>query len=250
MVESARATASDAIEIVAYVDTDDPASYDLCEELFVEFVCGPRILLTDTWNKCFEVCSGDIVGQLNDDLVFRTPGWDGLIEKAFEEVPDQILLVHGDDGGGVYHGTFGPHSFVSRRWVEALGYFIAPFFSSDFGDTWLNDVADLLGRRKYLPFVTEHRHMLYGKAEVDQTTRDRLVNHRMDGVDELYPLLAWKRERDAEKLRKLMFSDLDTRGWAPSREPPPCPHCASHSTVRIDEAYACNACGANRWQPA
>lgn len=253
MVESARATATNPPEIVCYVDNDDPETADLCEsELFVKFIQGSRILLTDMWNKCLPLATGDIFGQLNDDVVFRTPGWDQQVEEAFRTVPDKILLAHGDDGGNFYHGTFGPHSFVSRRWVEALGYFIAPFYSSDYGDTTLCDTADLIGRRKFLPFVIEHLHLFYGKAGLDQTTQDRLDNHWFDGVDQLYPLLEFKRERDAEKLRKLMFSNIDTTGWAPPRPQKrnlPCPRCKSKSTVTVHGINACNVCGAQGWMP-
>ena len=202
MVDSACSTASRAPEIVCYVDEDDD-SYGV-PDLRVKFIRGPRIVLSNMWNKCAAAASGEILGQMNDDIIFRTPGWDVDVENEFSRWRDRIVLVHGSDGTELPSGSkgkFGPHPFVHRKWVETVGYFTAPYFSSDYGDTWLNNLADAIGRRRYLPFVIEHMHFWLGKGPQDGTSNDRLERHSRDNVDQLYKDLAPLREVDIEKLK-------------------------------------------------
>lgn len=204
-VESARGTATDPtrVEIVVYIDDDDDA-YDSLD-LDIRTVRGPRLVLSELWNRCFENATGDIVGHMGDDLVFRTVGWDQLIEDAFAAVPDRICFVHGWDGDPNHHSPpFGTHGFVHRRWVDTVGRFVPPYFSSDFNDTWLNDVVDQIGRRVYLPHLyTEHLHPAFGKAPLDQTHQERLARGAADNVGAIYysaPMYA-ERGADAGKLR-------------------------------------------------
>jgi hypothetical protein len=195
------------VEYVCYVDDDDN-SYDNFDDPEVVWIRGPRCVLSNTWNKCAEAAHGDILMQGNDDISFVTQGWDLRVETAFERYPDHIVMVHGNDGSPPFNpsgrGEFGPHPFIHRRWVDAVGYFTPPYFSSDYGDTWLNDVANALGRRHYVNITVEHHHMCFGKAQEDEVTTDRLLRHSCDNVEQLYRDLVPLRERDVEKLRSLI----------------------------------------------
>src|SRR5207245_455849 len=92
--------------------------------------------------------------------------------------------------------------FYSREWIAALGYFMPPYFSSDYNDTWLSACADAVDRRLFIPTMyTEHMHPAVGKGPLDQTHRDRLDRHRQDNVDQLYADLQPKRDEDILKLR-------------------------------------------------
>ena len=62
---------------------------------------------------------------------------------------------------------------------------------------WLNEIADAIGRRRLLPFVTEHHHYTFGrKAERDQTHADREERGAADDVVGLYKRTARQRKRD------------------------------------------------------
>lgn len=203
MVTSALATAADPdqVQVVLYRDDDDPATYPDLPNTTV--VTGPRIVLSQAWNGCFERATGEILMHAGDDLLFRSTDWDVHVAAAVEQFPDRIVFVHGDDGH--WGAAFGTHGFLHRRWVDTVGYFVPPHFSSDYNDTWLNDVANALGRRVYLSqVVTEHLHPAFGKADWDQTHLERLERHRRDDVDSLYRRLAPERDRDASLLRKVM----------------------------------------------
>lgn len=205
--ETVRGTAG--WEIIARLDDDDPLAeeYSMFTDITVRHIIGPRIVLSNMWNKCAAVARGDIFCQGNDDIIFRTPGWDQVVEQEFANYPDRIVMVHGNDGSQGYGsgtGQFAPHPFVHRRWYETLGYFTPPYFSSDFGDTWINELANGIGRRRYHPFTIEHMHFIFGKAETDKTTSERLERHSRDMVDVLYRDLAPLRQADIDKLRAVM----------------------------------------------
>lgn len=197
------ATHPKRIEIVAYVDDDDPDREEYFENDHVKWVLGPRIVLSEMWNKCYEAASGEILMHCGDDIVFRTAGWDAIVREKFDEYEDKIVIVHGDD---VSPNTdaLATHGFLHRRWVETVGYFVPPYFSSDWNDVWLTEVADEIGRRVKVPIVTEHMHYSFGKADRDQNTNDREERGLRDDVVGLYKRTAKERRNDAAKLRKVM----------------------------------------------
>jgi len=207
LVDSIRAMSTIQPEIVVYIDDDDKLSPPMAKELGLVIIIGPRIIMTDMWNKCYEKSTGDIVMQMGDDVVFRTPGWDRMVEEEFAKWEDKLVLVHGDDLDENFRSRFGTHSLVHRKWVETLGYFIPPYFSSDNGDRWLMAVADFLGRRKYLPFVTEHLHPRTGKAPLDSTYSERLERHARDNPNELYTQMFPERLADIEKLHAIIAAE-------------------------------------------
>lgn len=203
-VESAVSLAdnSNDIEIVAYIDADDP-SYDGKIPKVVRVVRGDRIVLSQMWNRCAEVAGGPIFGHMGDDIIFRTKGWDTVVKAAFEEFEDKIVFVHGDDGGGNGQ-NFGTHGFIHQNWVDAVGYFVPPHYVSDYNDTHLNDVANMIGRRVYVDILTEHMHPAFGKGPLDITHQERLQRHRDSNVDALYANKAEERIQDSNKLREVM----------------------------------------------
>lgn len=191
------------VELVARLDDDDPdlAAYGHTDVPALSFITGPRSLLSDCWNEAATAARGDILMHCGDDIRFRTHGWDRLIADAFPR--DGVALVHGRDG--FQDAALGTHGFVTRRWVDTVGYFVPPLFSSDYNDTWLNDVADRIGRRVYVPEVlTEHMHPAAGKGEWDRTHRERLERHAADDPAAIYVEHEPQRERDAERLRAVM----------------------------------------------
>lgn len=191
------------VELVVYIDEDDQ-TYDGLDVPMV-VVRGRRIVLSECWNKCFEKASGDILMHCGDDIVFRTQDWNKVVEAEFEKYPDHIVFVYGDDGGP--SRDFGTHGFIHRKWADTVGYFVPPYYSSDYNDTHLNDVAKLIGRHRHIDIYTEHMHPAFNKAPIDQNHMERLERHRNDHVDELYQSQRMQQERqnNAEQLRKVML---------------------------------------------
>ena len=201
LIHSARQTASNPVELefIFYVDDDDEVSAMVADEEGTTAVRGPRIVLSEMWNRCWDEATRDVAMHCGDDIIFRSPNWDLHVLHAFERFPDRIAIVHGRDG--YQDAGLATHSFIHRNWVDTLGYFVPPYFSSDYNDTWLTEVADALGRRVYLPDVyTEHMHPVAGKGVWDQTHQERLARHSRDNVDQLYRELQPKRLEDIAKL--------------------------------------------------
>lgn len=202
--ESIKDTADnlDDIELITYIDNDD-TSYESLNVPMTR-VRGDRIVLSEMWNKCYEASRGEILMHCGDDLVFKTKGWDTKVKDKFDEFSDRIVFVFGNDGSGVHDGNFGTHGFLHRRWVEAVGYFVPPYFSSDYNDTWLNDVARIIGRHVHIDILTEHMHPDFDKAEFDITHKERVERHKRDNVAQLYQSLHEERHENANKLREVM----------------------------------------------
>lgn len=197
-------TKSGDVEIILYIDHDDN-SYpdyileDLDKSIPNKIIRGPRKTLSSCYQDCYLQSSGDIVMFAGDDLIFRTDGWDEVVREKFEEIPDRIIFVHGDDG--VWQANFGTHGFLHRRWCDALGYVVPPYFACDWSDTWVNEVANRLNRRVYIPILIEHMHPNHGKAPEDKTHEERRAR---DDRGALYNSLAHKREEDIQKLAALI----------------------------------------------
>lgn len=206
--KSALETADDPsqLEFIIAIDDDDTSYDQLMEDglgntLFFKV---PRQVLSKYWNDCYQKSTGDILMHCGDDIIFRTPKWDKIVTDKFAEYPDHIVFVYGNDGSGVHDGKFGTHGFIHRKWAETVGYFVPPYFSSDYNDTWLNDVAKMIGRHKHVDILTEHMHPDLGKATYDITHQERLKRHREDKVDTLYWSKLKERQADAEKLKGVM----------------------------------------------
>lgn len=202
LLNSALNTASFTPEFIFYVDEDDTSSIDVINDhdAVTQIIVGPRVVLSEMWNRCAELAQFDVMMHCGDDIVFRSDHWDELVLNEFDKVPDKILLVYGNDG---FQGEkLGTHSFIHRNWVETVGYFVPPYFSSDYNDTWLNEVAVALGRRVYVPEIfTEHMHPAAGKGVLDVTHQERLARHTRDNVENIYASKQDERFADVKKLQ-------------------------------------------------
>lgn len=185
--------------MVVRLDDDDPTAGDYPDLVGVRYLCGPRVVLSEMWNECWRQAQGPIFWHGGDDVVFKTAGWNRIVTDAFP--PDGIAFVHGDDLGGK-GDKLGTHGFLRREWTDVVGTFTPPYFSSDYNDLWLNEVADAIGRRIFeYHLITEHLHPGFGKAEWDQTHNERVARHWADDVDGIWRDTAGERTVWAEKLR-------------------------------------------------
>jgi hypothetical protein len=171
------ATHSRRVEIVSYHDDDDDPQLFMYPDFSLYPFYGhvrlvkPRILLSEAWNQCYRHCAGEILMHCGDDIVFRTPGWDTIVRETFRRFDDRI---------------------------------VPPFFSCDWNDVWLTEVADLIDRRVKVPIITEHLHYSFEKRERDATDVDREDRGREDNVVEMYKSMARERRSDAAKLQEVI----------------------------------------------
>jgi len=198
-------------EVLAYVDEDDSQTFSSLARRFskssrVFLSIGPRICMSDMWNELVPKAIGDLFMLGSDDIVFRTKAWDKIVEDAFAAVPDRLIYAHGDDLHPSRGKLFGTHGIIHRHWYDAVGYFTAKGYSADYADLWLNDVSEMLERRRFLPFVTEHLHYVFGKAQCDVVHQEKNDRRDRDNTPRKYAHEIGLREADAEKLREVIAS--------------------------------------------
>lgn len=168
--------------VVLAVDGDDP-EWDAYGRIAAQrrFLAGPETTLVtlrgdETGNlvratntvsmRIAEADPAAIIGNLGDDHLCRTPGWDARIREALGEPG----IAYGDD---LLQGAALPTApFVSARIVTALGWYFLPSLQHMFVDDALRTIGVLRGFLRYLPdVVIEHVHPGAGKAELDDGYR-------------------------------------------------------------------------------
>jgi hypothetical protein len=186
------------IEIVVYTDDDDTSNYGRVLIPGVKLLRGARKKLAEYFQ--LEGCTGEIFFMANDDICFRTHGWDEKVLAAFEKYPDKIVAVYGEDGNPNQTVNI-PFPFVHKNWVEVTGHLVPPIFSNNFVDTWISDIATMLGRREKIDIVTEHIHPDFGKRTQDQTDKDKWAKHWSENMPKVYEDSLPQREKEAAALR-------------------------------------------------
>lgn len=162
----------DVLEMVVVADEDDDATLALLPTLDPKpiVVVGPDRLPIPKWVDGEAESLGGIVMLASDDIVPVTPGWDDRVREAFQKWPDRIGMVYTDDG--LRHDLMGPHPFVSREWLDAVGYYLPDGFMHQCIDTWIREVATRIGRVQYLGDVLlQHLHHVNRKAPKEAYAR-------------------------------------------------------------------------------
>jgi hypothetical protein len=146
----------DLIDVWFSIDRGDEAAMAVLEELRGRVPFGlswvevnPSLsngaFLNEAWAAC--TTRPGIWGFISDKVEVRTRGWDELVRRAFRATPDGVLFAHGHDG----HVDFGAFGFLGATWVNTLGRLFTDYFPYWFDDVWINEVANLIGRRVVLP---------------------------------------------------------------------------------------------------
>lgn len=145
MLTSALNTAGKHIEVIIYLNDDDPKLEEYKKIIPEQYYkVGPDRSPVYSWNKLAEECSGDILFLMGDDAYFETLNWVEKIERAFDHFPDKIACVYPYVPG--IKKVNNPHFCVHRNWIKALGYFIPPHFWHWYVDTWTRSVAKKIHR--------------------------------------------------------------------------------------------------------
>jgi hypothetical protein len=103
-----------------------------------------------------------IIGNLGDDHLARTKGWDRMVTEALT-TPG---LAYGRDGIHDEHMPTAP--FISATIPLALGWYALPTCRHLYVDNVWRDIAEQAGVRRYLPdMLFEHMHPAVAKGEWD-----------------------------------------------------------------------------------
>jgi len=108
------------------------------------------------------------VGFFGDDHRPRTPGWDASYLSALNRMGAGI--VYGDDL--LQHEFVPTQCAMSAEIIRRLGWMAHPGLKHMYVDTLWRDMADVAGKRAYLPdVIVEHLHYINGKAQEDEHYR-------------------------------------------------------------------------------
>lgn len=129
-----------------------------------------------------------IYGQMTDDAVFLSDGWDSWTERAVDEFPGRLGVISPHHNGG----RFVNFPYVSREWIETVGWFACPETLHFCWDT----VLELLGEATCIRYAepTEfglHHYVDRNDKTVQVFLKDALqflgwtVNRRRDILDKL-----------------------------------------------------------------
>ncbi len=208
----------DEVEIIFYLDNDDPDSMDMAYKLEnhygerIQTIIGNRIILSQMWNECWNIAKSDIGMHCGDDVVFKTESWDALVFEEFRKEKDKILFVYGRDGI-VDSEDLGTHGFLHRNWVETVGYFVPPYFSWCYNDTWLTEVSRKINRLRFLPnLYIQHIHPCNGGTPMDATYSEASARGARDKCLEVYNSKEKEAEREmnAQNLQEFILEQRET----------------------------------------
>jgi hypothetical protein len=202
-LESLASTAQSpgAIEVILYIDRDDQATRAFAfSGLAVRKIVGPRSRMGHVTRQCYAATTGRLVMLANDDLRFRTPGWDQRVLSAARQFPDGLCLIWGND---LCSGN-AAHPILPRAACERLEGICPECYDRVFIDTHIYDVFRRLKARGhdrfcYLPdVVVEHLHPDFQKGPCDAVS----VKRHFAADERAYVRWAEERERLAGRLAR------------------------------------------------
>lgn len=152
-------------ELVFRIDDDDDETREFLSTRDCRTIVGPRLdgyrSLPVFFNEMIRYATGDVFLCGNDDMIFQTKGWAGMILDAADAYPDGLF----DFGVLTHNASHWPFSIISKKVTDHLGFIWDPRIF--WGDIFLRDVMDAFGRKLPLPTV-EIDHDWVGWAP-DQT---------------------------------------------------------------------------------
>jgi len=152
------------VEVITYFDQDDGAtlSAGIKSACAIYAVVGPQLRTAPRMNRMARLANGPVIFTMNDDVTFNTPHWDTILHSKLPA--DGIHCAYPSDG----YNDACSFPIVSKRWIEAVGYYHYPHLIHNFCDAWICDIGNRVGRSFQIPeIVCEHHHPLCGKRESD-----------------------------------------------------------------------------------
>jgi glycosyltransferase involved in cell wall biosynthesis len=177
MIDTALFTAGEEIEILLYLNDDDPTLPEYIKLIDSKYYSiGPDRSPGYSWNMLANQASGEIIFLIGDDVTFITDKWPALVNSAFDQYPDKIVCVYPIVPG--LKRRKNPHFCLHKDWINTLGYFVPPHFWHWYVDTWIREVAIRLGR--YHPIDEFQLPIILEISDDTAERKDRLCLRERD----------------------------------------------------------------------
>lgn len=156
---------SDNYFIVAKLDTDDPSDYSRLKD-YPEVI--PKFGVSK--NKVHAINRDltsipywGILCNHSDDMVFVWPGFDEVIRQHME----RDCFLHFPDHYA--NERLSTYSIMDRVYYDRFGYVYNPVYKNVYCDNEANDIANILGRYKYVNnLIFRHEHPCNGHGVFDE----------------------------------------------------------------------------------
>jgi hypothetical protein len=188
------------IEVLCSCDNDDIDTYNAVVRDFglngslisqfpfakFEFIDRERNLIK-RFNRMAKICQGRYIFVLNDDVQILTKDWDIIAWNQLDVVSDNIIYGHVRDNScdKEYHAEYSSFPIISKKAVEALGFFMPDFICGLGGDVVIWRIYDAVGRIVNLDI--DLRHILHETVErvvnPDMTAHEMRQNTYANPVD-------------------------------------------------------------------
>jgi hypothetical protein len=165
--DSLKATCEMETDLLVGLDADDPALLNYPSD--VTFVIKDNLRKVTAWtNHLVSLQEGQYraFGQVGDDNVFSTPGWDTAITEALERTP---FAFGNDQYPSREPGTLCCHVFMRAEVVKALGYFGPPSIAHMYVDVAWMAWGVACGITYLHAVLIPHLHYTTGAAPPDAT---------------------------------------------------------------------------------
>lgn len=146
---------------VVGLDEDDPTLMDA--RAVLDAVGAKRIIVSiapraDTvgaiYNRCAAAVDADLYVNWADDAKIITPGWDAQLSVAAGSFPDNIGMI--GFGEMPVSSPLPACEAVTRGLIEKMGYYLQDYTPYWWMDTWLYEIAAMIGRILYVPIDVEY----------------------------------------------------------------------------------------------
>ena len=183
------ASSPDEIEIMVYLDQDDPetggyqheidAFRAACRSELFALVGKPSGGAVYAINSLAMRMKGEIAVAFGDDVIVETPGWDKILTERVARFKDNVYLAWFADGNR--NAELALHPAVSRDVILGLGYFACPLFRHLYSDVYATELFRSIGRDVFIgEVIARHYNPEYGDREEDMTDLQAKSEFQLD----------------------------------------------------------------------
>ena len=153
------AVMKDKIHLWAYVDDDDTPTLDLIDSGWDKnigfqvnwHISSRPITQGAAFTEIWHVSSNAALYMgFNDDYVINTPDWDLTVRETFRNVPDDRIAI-GSISDPLMPENDDNFLVFTAEWINQVGHVIIPYFPYWFGDTWVQQIAEMVDRKYKIP---------------------------------------------------------------------------------------------------
>lgn len=181
MVESAERTADQHVNIIlGMTNGDAPVSRIGYQYQIAVYPDGMPTV--QKWNYLAEQAMRDgcdLFMLAADDMIFETDGWDKALIDHYEALENKIHVYSLRDSRDP---TGTPHPIVTRKYIDAMGYFLPPIFLHWYVDTWTCAIARANGCFTHMDqfLLTHDKPSDFGQPDETHSRIRRMGWHERD----------------------------------------------------------------------